>query len=97
MEQHFVARTRFARVDAAKEAMDADACVDEALELAKVIVHREAQALRHLADTLEQSPAAQREFRRALQLALQYTSRVPGHPGGKMIVVGVGKSGTWTH
>ncbi|WFD45306.1 hypothetical protein MPSI1_003988 [Malassezia psittaci] len=69
-----------------------ESLLGKALEVATSVVDREAEALRHISDTLRRSPKMQRGFRHALQLALQYTSPVPGNPGGKIIVVGVGKS-----
>ena len=70
-----------------------ESLLNEALEVATTVANREAEALHHISDTLRRSPKMQRGFRHALQLALQYTSPVPGHPDGKIIVVGVGKSG----
>ncbi|WFD01288.1 hypothetical protein MYAM1_004050 [Malassezia yamatoensis] len=76
-----------------KHEIPMESLLDEALKVATSVADREAEALHHISDTLRRSPKMQRGFRHALQLALQYTSAVPGNPGGKIIVVGVGKSG----
>lgn len=72
-----------------------DACLDEALDLAMLIVEREANALQYVSETLQKSPKKKECFRQALALALESTGRAHGGPSGKVIVVGIGKSGTY--
>lgn len=73
-----------------------DATLDAALDLAKLIVQREADALLYVADALRTSSTTQASFRRALALALEYTREDAGRAAGKIVVVGVGKSGTYS-
>lgn len=72
-----------------------DACLDEAMDLAMLIVEREAKALQYVSETLQKSPEKKERFRQALALALESTGQAHGSPSGKIIVVGIGKSGTY--
>ncbi|PKI84400.1 hypothetical protein MVES1_001553 [Malassezia vespertilionis] len=67
--------------------------LDAALDVAILVVQREADALQHVSSAMQQSPRMQSSFRRALQLLLQKTRLVDGRPLGKVVVVGIGKSG----
>lgn len=65
------------------------------MDLAMLIVEREAKALQYVSETLQKSPEKKERFRQALALALESTGQAHGGPSGKIIVVGIGKSGTY--
>ena len=73
--------------------VDTEENIDRAMDLAELIVQREADALVNAAVALRNNVTTRNSMRRAIALALRSTSAVPNVPGGKLIVSGIGKSG----
>lgn len=67
-----------------------------ALSVAQLILQREAAALQFVAHALESQQRLREEWKRALALAVNYTSTETTTRGGKIVLVGVGKSGMCT-
>ncbi|WFD30662.1 hypothetical protein MSPP1_001683 [Malassezia sp. CBS 17886] len=77
----------------AKGPETSEAFHDPVMDVAFSVLDREARAVEYVARNLRTCAASHLGFRQAVALALQHTNSAPGQAGGKLIVVGVGKSG----